>query len=1751
MKFRSFFLLMMLMVCSSAYASSWLPPKMSIHTGLPPTDTELYLYLPEKEMYLTKGTTWGTHAALTDDVGAAMIYTVESYGTYYRLHSSEAGSTGYLFVDDNTGNVYTDYNNQDITCSYFSMVSRSDGSFRIGVPSGSKWYATLSDHYLGWNPSNTDKNQSGSSLGTNVGLFMLADDGSNQLNWQYVLQSDIEVYHVRTQLYQLLLEAEDAGVDTASAGAVYANEGSTKDELTEAYSQLSIAMGGGVDVTDLIVNPNFDGSINGWTVDWPGAQNKGYQGASYSNGAIRINQFAEAWIPTGQTLGEGLIYQIITGLEEGKYKLEADIIACDQNASGISQYATDAFLFVDNQTRYTESVYSQNGQPQHFTLTFYHTGDELVLGVRTLATTNANWMASDNVRLTYYGRETSDVTVVGVSPASQTVTIGGSCQLTATVTGGKDYFNKVVWSSADETVATVDRDGVVTGQWAGTTTITATAIASSVKATATVTVAENHPEKLVINEIQTANIDMFIDPSFNYGGWVELYNPTASDVSIGNLWLSDDASNLKKHHLPADVGVVKAGGFKNIWFDHYDTGIQQFSDQACKQVDFKLNYDGGTLYVSDNRGTLLFSQAYPAAIPRTSYARTTDGGTIWSRTSTPSPEATNNGSSFATERLSAPEVDKAATVFTNGFTFNVAIPAGTTLIYTTDGSTPTLQNGQVSTTGQFYVSGSSKIYRFRLFQDGYLPSAVVTRSFIYRSKDYYLPIVSVVTDNDNLYDETIGAYVDGTNGTSGNNNAFSNKNRSWERPVNFEYLVPDDQGEYSVALSQECDFEVSGGWSRHFYPASSFRLTAKKQYEGENFLGCSFFDQKPYIKNKGVMIRNGGNDNYCRIKDAAIHQIVQLSGMHVDLQSWQPAHIFINGAYQFMFNIREPSNKNNGYANYGIDTDLMDQFEINYVDGYVQKTGNDTAFRRWMSLAEQLADNPEDEVIYEEICKLVDIDEYCNYMALQCYLGSGDWATNSNNIKGYRSQEDGGKFHMVFFDVDAAFGTTNMLSSLRNSLNDSRYDTGKNFIIDIFLNMLCHEGFKKQFVDTFCLVGGSIFEPGRCKTIINEMVSLTTTALGFDGYSPSGTANSLINTITTSDSNTRVNNMRNYFGLASGNSVSLSSNIDGACLQVNGLDVPTGKFSGTLFLPVTLTAQAPAGYRFAGWIDSNGNTVSADSVFNFSARSYNMVATFEKLDDSKLIDALAMPVKVNEVSAANTIYINDHFKKNDWIELYNNTDTDLDAGGLYISDDIDDPLKYQIPSNIAVNTIIPANGHLVVWADNLTPVTQLHAPFKLGNNNGEMVVVTSSDAFVANNASFFAAHPDLQGFSDGLTYKSHDGDQSVGRYPDGGTNFYRMSRPTIERQNTLLTTDELTGTDTGIMDIGQTTFTLDLAEGWNWVSHPLTDPIGVNTFKNEADFILGQTLEAYYSTETKAMEGRLKNLVVAQLYKISMNEPYTYRFDGQVPYVVPPVNLRAGWNWIGYPLTRTQTLPDALSNSKQEEGDVIIGQSGFSVYSADEGWVGTLSSLVPGCGYMYKSQHAKSLSFKRPTDASVRLRKGAAKKPDALRYDYDIHAYPNVMGVIGSVQLNGQPLLTHDLDIVAYADSICRGAGQYSNGQVFLSLYGDGGETLRFKAFDESGNKYELKEMLTFQSDITGTLVSPFLFTLVDDEGRMGGDAVAIETMEMAADLSESNPQLIYDLGGRRLSSSLSALPKGVYMIRQGKGQFKKILKTR
>ena len=73
---------------------------------------------------------------------------------------------------------------------------------------------------------------------------------------------------------------------------------------------------------------------------------------------------------------------------------------------------------------------------------------------------------------------------------------------------------------------------------------------------------------IVINELMASNVDVVADADGSYEDWIELLNTTENEVSLGGLYLSDDATNLSKWALPNQE--LPAGSYFIIWADSED-----------------------------------------------------------------------------------------------------------------------------------------------------------------------------------------------------------------------------------------------------------------------------------------------------------------------------------------------------------------------------------------------------------------------------------------------------------------------------------------------------------------------------------------------------------------------------------------------------------------------------------------------------------------------------------------------------------------------------------------------------------------------------------------------------------------------------------------------------------------------------------------------------------------------------------------------------------------------------------------------------------------------------------------------------------------------------------------------------------------------------------------------------------------------------------------------------------------------------
>jgi hypothetical protein len=180
--------------------------------------------------------------------------------------------------------------------------------------------------------------------------------------------------------------------------------------------------------------------------------------------------------------------------------------------------------------------------------------------------------------------------------------------------------------------------------------------------------------------------------------------------------------------------------------------------------------------------------------------------------------------------------------------------------------------------------------------------------------------------------------------------------------------------------------------------------------------------------------------------------------------------------------------------------------------------------------------------------------------------------------------------------------------------------------------------------------------------------------------------------------------------------------------------------------------------------------VSTEPVINLSSADdyVSLAACFTPLSQEERSAQGMTPVRINEVSADNGIYVNDLFKRKDWVELYNTTSSPIDVEGMYLSNDLSKPKKFQITKGDSeASTVIPAHGYHIIWCDkkNKDAISQLHASFEL-DIKGDLILTAADESW-----------------SDLFTYTAHAGDQSVGRYPDGAADVFVMNIPTIEKSN--------------------------------------------------------------------------------------------------------------------------------------------------------------------------------------------------------------------------------------------------------------------------------------------------------------------------------------------------------------------------------
>ena len=100
----------------------------------------------------------------------------------------------------------------------------------------------------------------------------------------------------------------------------------------------------------------------------------------------------------------------------------------------------------------------------------------------------------------------------------------------------------------------------------------------------------------------------------------------------------------------------------------------------------------------------------------------------------------------------------------------------------------------------------------------------------------------------------------------------------------------------------------------------------------------------------------------------------------------------------------------------------------------------------------------------------------------------------------------------------------------------------------------------------------------------------------------------------------------------------------------------------------------------------------------------------------------------------------------EWFEIYNRTDADISLGGYTLTDDLDDPGKHELSSDL----VVPAGGFLLLWADDDRDAGPAHLGFSLAKSGEDIGIFRDSGQAVNK-----------------LTYGAQATDWSAARMPDG------------------------------------------------------------------------------------------------------------------------------------------------------------------------------------------------------------------------------------------------------------------------------------------------------------------------------------------------------------------------------------------------
>ena len=554
--------------------------------------------------------------------------------------------------------------------------------------------------------------------------------------------------------------------------------------------------------------------------------------------------------------------------------------------------------------------------------------------------------------------------------------------------------------------------------------------------------------------------------------WVELHNSTGSAVSLAGYGLSNNPKNPAKWVFP-DISI-EPGEYLLL----YATGSADKAQKKNLKLNFCISSTGEALFFFDPNGKLIDKLSAGRMRSGQSYGR--DGSDNRFYYAEPTPGAQNGKGYEGITQLPAFSVTPG--IYDNAVTVAITAGEGETIRYTTDCTTPNASSEVYS--GELSISKNSVI-RAAAFRDGYLSGDVATATYLFRSDgvNHALPVVTLVTAPDNLWNSKTGiyatgdqfdpdaaSYADTLKSATYYQAKFATEEQVdtiWEKPAAFSLF--DDNGRQ--VFTQNVGIRIAGSFGRG-RAQKGFNVIARKEY-GKGSMEYPFFENRPYTEYKAVVLRAGAQDqNRSKIRDELASGLLEGTDINILYQAYRPTVLYLNGEYWGVYFLKEKRNRFFVAQHENTENNV----DLAIGKGFKQRTYGDNS--DWVSLYEYATSHDlSASDAYNYVAERMDVDSFRDYMIAEIYNGN----TDTYNFQYYRLK--GGKWKFIFYDFCWGFQSPGHETlAFRMGKTPSDVCSAK-----LFAAMLQNKGWRDSFCRRFGELLNTAFAPERVTALIEEL----------------------------------------------------------------------------------------------------------------------------------------------------------------------------------------------------------------------------------------------------------------------------------------------------------------------------------------------------------------------------------------------------------------------------------------------------------------------------------------------------------------------------------------------------------------------------------------------------------------------------------------------------------------------------------------